>query len=232
MSFMDIVHGTLDVAGMVPLIGEIADGTNAGLYALQGDMLNAGISLAGMLPIGGQAVTGTRLGVKVGKEVLDASAKKAGKEVLGEATEQGVKKAGKEGGERASKEIGTKISRKKPRKPHKPNKKKWEENGGKVVDNPDGSTTYISKDGDTVSYGKDGYPDFSPHASKEVTIDPMTGVGKGDFNRANEAAGLSKTPDGYTWHHVQDGKTMQLVPSNVHQTFPHSGGASAARNQS
>lgn len=34
----------------------------------------------------------------------------------------------------------------------------------------------------------------------------------------------SKSPPGYTWHHMRDGKTMQLVPYEIHRTFTHSGG--------
>ncbi len=29
-----------------------------------------------------------------------------------------------------------------------------------------------------------------------------------DFKAANEAAGFKTTPEGYTWHHHQDGTTM------------------------
>lgn len=64
----------------------------------------------------------------------------------------------------------------------------------------------------------------------------MTGKGTSDFRRANEAAGFgkgSKPPviDGveYTWHHVEDGETMQLIPRKIHQKFPHTGGASISR---
>lgn len=117
MPFMDWVHGTLDVGGMVPVIGEVADGVNAGIYAAEGDLLNAGVSLAGMWPFGGQAVTGTRLGVKgvkVGKEILEEAAQKGAKEVAEEAVEQGAKKAGKEaaeeGAEAGAKDVGTKVS--------------------------------------------------------------------------------------------------------------------------
>lgn len=91
MPFMDWVHGTLDVAGMVPVIGEVADGVNAGLYAAQGDFVNAGISLAGMIPVGGQAITGTRVAVKVGGEVLQQAEKQVLKEGGQEITQQGAK---------------------------------------------------------------------------------------------------------------------------------------------
>ncbi len=119
MGFMDWVHGTLDVAGMVPVIGEVADGVNAGLYAAQGDYLNAGISLAGMWPAGGQAVTGTRLAVKAGtgiaEQVGKQTAKEVGQEALERASKEAAEKAAKEGaeegGEIAAKEVGTKVTK-------------------------------------------------------------------------------------------------------------------------
>ena len=36
-------------------------------------------------------------------------------------------------------------------------------------------------------------------------------------------------PNGYTWHHLEDGKGMLLVDSKIHGGFHHSGGASALR---
>ena len=49
---------------------------------------------------------------------------------------------------------------------------------------------------------------------------------------ANEAIGRngSKAPIGYTWHHIEDGEHMLLVSTDVHSNFPHTGGASIARN--
>ena len=106
------------------------------------------------------------------------------------------------------------------------------------VDNPDGSTTYTkSVNGKNVSvkYSKDGYADFSPYAhpdhSKPVKIN-MIGDDYYDFKAANEAIGLkgAKAPKGYTWHHMEDGQHMLLVRSDVHNNFPHTGGASITRN--
>lgn len=58
-----------------------------------------------------------------------------------------------------------------------------------------------------------------------------TGDRSNDFKRANEAAGLKQTPEGYVWHHLDDydvktnSFTMQLVKDEVHNaTKPHSGG--------
>jgi hypothetical protein len=67
--FSDIVHGGLDVVGMVPVLGEPADLLNAGIYAAEGDMLNAGLSAGGAIPFLGMAATGA----KWGKRAYDAA---------------------------------------------------------------------------------------------------------------------------------------------------------------
>lgn len=58
----------------------------------------------------------------------------------------------------------------------------------------------------------------------------MTGVYSHDEALANAKVGIKSTPEGYVWHHVEDGKTMQLIPQDIHQHFPHTGGASGLRN--
>ena len=82
----------------------------------------------------------------------------------------------------------------------------------------------------SVNFTKDGYPDFSDYASKEVKIPNLTGDYYEDFSKANKAAGFDNTPPGYTWHHHQDGITMQLVPSDLHAAIRHTGGASKLRD--
>ena len=74
-----------------------------------------------------------------------------------------------------------------------------------------------------IPFDKSGFPDFSGVAKAEVKI-RQTGTRAGDFRAANEAAGFSKTPEGYTWHHHQDGTTMQLVPRDTHAQTGHTGG--------
>ncbi len=59
--FSTIGHGILDVGGLVPVLGEPADGVNAIWYAAEGDEVNAGLSAAGMIPIGGWFATGGKL---------------------------------------------------------------------------------------------------------------------------------------------------------------------------
>ena len=113
----------------------------------------------------------------------------------------------------------------------------------KEVKNKDGSTTYTKKIGGkevSVTYSKEGYPDFSPYAHPDhpnpVKIN-MTGNNASDFSHANKAIGLSgsKPPKGYTWHHMEDGKSMLLVRRDVHDctlgVFAHTGGASIVRNK-
>lgn len=116
---------------------------------------------------------------------------------------------------------------------------------------PKGSEAYqaikkYDKRGTGVHF-KNGYPDFSPFVEKHngvpVKVEiPMQGYiqktsksGKlykmsPDFKAANDAMKRLdpkwKQPENTTWHHVEDGKTMILVPTDVHKNTPHSGGGS------
>lgn len=64
------VHVGLDVVGLVPGAGEIADGLNAAIYIIEGDYENATISTAAMIPgLGAGATAG-----KYGKRALMAGA--------------------------------------------------------------------------------------------------------------------------------------------------------------
>gem|GEM_PF-2117952 len=64
----------LDVAGMIPVIGEVADLANAGIYAARGDYTNAALSAAAAIPFVGWAAGGAKLAMKGAKLI-----KKAGK---------------------------------------------------------------------------------------------------------------------------------------------------------
>lgn len=59
-SFSDIGHTVLDVAGMVPVLGEAADLANAGWYAAEGDYTNAALSAASAIPFAGNAATAAK----------------------------------------------------------------------------------------------------------------------------------------------------------------------------
>ena len=80
-----------------------------------------------------------------------------------------------------------------------------------------------------VKFSEEGFPDFEPYSIKKVTVDNLEGDAYFDFIKANEVAGFSSTPKGYTWHHVDDGRTLILVPSDIHGAVRHTGGASLIR---
>lgn len=82
-----------------------------------------------------------------------------------------------------------------------------------------------------VRFKDNGYPDFSGHARESVEVKGLTGVPSKDAPMANKAAGLESTPRGYVWHHVEDGKTMQLVLEDLHAKTGHSGGADLLRRK-
>ncbi len=60
----ELVHLGIDLLGMVPLVGAYFDGMNAGLYATEGDELNAGLSGAAAIPGIGDAAAGLKIGGK------------------------------------------------------------------------------------------------------------------------------------------------------------------------
>ncbi|MGW0998181.1 SpvB/TcaC N-terminal domain-containing protein [Streptomyces sp. NPDC002523] len=68
-SWKTIGHTTLDVVGMVPVVGEAADLGNAGWYAAEGDYTNAALSAASAIPGAGYAANAA----KYGNKALDAA---------------------------------------------------------------------------------------------------------------------------------------------------------------
>ncbi len=90
---------------------------------------------------------------------------------------------------------------------------------------------------------KNGVPDFSPHALRQVKIKSMTDNRSSNFKQADEvlAEYWSKikyeghkwsardvqnyrTSNGLTWHEMNNMQTMQLVPTEVNATWGHLGG--------
>lgn len=110
---------------------------------------------------------------------------------------------------------------------------------GKTYHFPEGSQM-AKKYPNGVPFSDVGYPDFSQYAvKKEVFEFPsnagraagtcLTGNDAHDFLMANELAGfgsLTTSPAGYTWHHVEDMKTLLLIPYDIHHWVRHTGGAS------
>ncbi len=61
----DVVHIVLDGIGLVPVVGEVADLINGGLYLLEGDGVNATLSFAATIPFAGWAATGSKYAIKI-----------------------------------------------------------------------------------------------------------------------------------------------------------------------
>ncbi|CAG9001015.1 MAG: hypothetical protein CENE_03023 [Candidatus Celerinatantimonas neptuna] len=100
-------------------------------------------------------------------------------------------------------------------------------NGRKPINSQYAGRTHPSG----VKFNNQGFPDFSPYSKAQVDIKGLTGNYAKDAAMANKAVGLKSTPDGYVWHHVENAKTMQLVPKDIHNAARHTGGAAVLRNQ-
>ena len=112
--------------------------------------------------------------------------------------------------------------------------------------NPDGRTWGEIKEKygiDGVTF-KDGYPDFSDVSKGNVEIDNFTteryGAG-GNFEQADQKLAAQRgcsveevrqwrIDNNYTWHEMQNCKTMQKVSREVHGNIPHDGGISKLKN--
>ncbi len=70
----DVIHGVLDVAGFIPGVGAVADLANAGLYAAEGNWLEAASSLASAIPGIGDTIA---LAKKTGKVLKGLKGTKA-----------------------------------------------------------------------------------------------------------------------------------------------------------
>ncbi|MFB7224868.1 DNRLRE domain-containing protein [Streptomyces sp. NPDC056227] len=101
ISLSDVGHAALDVAGMVPVIGEVADVANGVWYMAEGNYVDGAMSMAAAIPGAGNAVTAAKW-AKKGAKAVDAvkgAAKAGGKKVAGGAekvagkAKAGVKKA-------------------------------------------------------------------------------------------------------------------------------------------
>jgi hypothetical protein len=68
-NLLDTLQVGLDIVGMVPVVGEIADGVNGLIYLARGDKVNAALSFGAMIPIVGWAATGGKF-VKKGAGVV------------------------------------------------------------------------------------------------------------------------------------------------------------------
>lgn len=120
--------------------------------------------------------------------------------------------------------------------------------------NPDDKTwseIMEKHDIETIPFNE-GYPDFSEIAKETVEIDDFTENRDLNFAQADKVTATKWNEEGkdnrsdwkasevkpyrkdndLTWHECEDTKTLQLVPSEVHNNVPHSGGISEKKQQS
>jgi len=105
-----------------------------------------------------------------------------------------------------------------------------------------------------IYWSAHGYPDFKPYAIKSENGKPIIveielanpSNRQEDYRRASRKAlekGLIKeddfqqyssprASDAFVWHHAEDGKTMILMPRDLHEAVPHSGGISKINERS
>ena len=87
---------------------------------------------------------------------------------------------------------------------------------------------------------KNGEPDFSEISKGDVEIEGFSKDRGDNFDKADQELAKKRgcTPEevakwrkenGYTWHECLDMKTMQKVPSIIHNNIPHRGGVSEAK---
>ncbi len=82
-----------------------------------------------------------------------------------------------------------------------------------------------------VDFTPQGFANLRPYAVFETKVLDLTGDHRKDERKANKNVGLKSTPEGYTWHHVEDGVTMQLVPTDLHESVSHTGGAAVKKGE-
>ncbi len=92
------------------------------------------------------------------------------------------------------------------------------------------NSKYAGKEHPEGTYFKEsGFPDFDPYSINNQDVEGLTGNYKIDERLTNKQAGYKKTPEGYVWHHHENGKTMQLIPKAIHNAVRHTGGAAIIR---
>lgn len=71
LSLSDIGHAALDVVGLIPVVGEVADVANGIWYAAEGNYADAALSMSSAIPLIGYGATAVKAG-KYAKKGLDA----------------------------------------------------------------------------------------------------------------------------------------------------------------
>lgn len=83
---------------------------------------------------------------------------------------------------------------------------------------------------DSVMFDEQGFARFEPYTYVDETgklyrveLDIITG-GEKDIDYANKAMGVTDTPEGHMWHHIEHTKIVIAVPKDIHEAVRHTGG--------
>jgi len=107
----------------------------------------------------------------------------------------------------------------------------WTSDRGKIIEAANKKAGFPPHS--SIKYNK-GYPDFSKYADQSIKIPNMSGKPT-DFTEARNVVRKKlnnpkwkEDPSKWTWHHSEDGATMQLIPKDLHSKagVPHTGGRS------
>lgn len=245
----------VDVAGIFDPT-PTSDILGAGMSLASGDLIGAGLSLVSLIPYAGDALAKTAKGVRVLKKInnlrkqisaaiplvnkarrlANLARKKIAAKIRAKLAKEAAEKVAKKANCKQCKEAGENLfGTQSPKKGFKGDRgnSEWNPLDSDLTNAEEvkkAMNQFKDANGnpiETIKF-KDGYPDFSPFSKKTVEID-MTGNYKLDFDAANKAADFPTTPKDYTWHHVEDGTTMQLIPSAINKV-PHKGGRAIVKD--
>jgi hypothetical protein len=249
----ELARAAVDTAGIVDPT-PASDAISMGMSLAEGDWVGAALSGISMIPYAGDAVGKTAKAAKLTKtlarierqmaaatkrlEHLRSKAQVFANRRKAAAAERA--RRAKEASEKAAKDMKCKTCPKpKAYGTQLPTTGSWK--GEK------GNSRWTSDDGSVSLDYKEGYPDFSTSQppsfySKGGGTVEIEQMGKNsDFTAARNAmrkklndptwpGNRKNAPEGYTWHHKEDGVTMELVHRDVHDKgrsgAAHSGGES------
>ncbi|WP_274562895.1 DNRLRE domain-containing protein [Streptomyces spiramyceticus] len=200
ISLSDVGHAALDVAGMVPVLGEVADVANGVWYMAEGNYADGMLSMAAAVPGAGNVATAAKWAKKgaAAADAIKAGAKKGGKKAAGKA-KAGAKKAKQAVSKGKGKHRGPKETKSKTTC-----KKKNSFVAGTQVVMADGSTKNI-EDLKTGEYVLASDPETGELQAREVT------------NTRNHAG----VKDLVTLTVDPDGKDGKAKPSKITSTDAH-----------
>lgn len=243
----EYAKAAVDAAGIADPT-PVSDCIGAAMSLAEGDFVGAGLSLVSVVPYFGDAVAKAAKGLRATKKItaLAESIAKVSKGLDQLKDKFARRKAAAERVRKARREAVGSVQ-------ECAKKGKWGDGiqlpatGKWSPPDSKGHGKWTSDDGKYSVEYREGYPDFSnakgPAGSDiikgKVEID-MSGNRKADDRLADEAMrkihgdDWSK-PDGYTWHHNEDGTTMELVRRDVHDKAEsgaaHAGGASLVKSE-